>query len=205
MKMIKVGLDGLSALEKVAKALFIETKLTGNPHFPAAAPFIAMLTTARLALESAIAAALHGGTDNTFAKNEAEAALDEAIVQTAGHVQSVAGGNEAMILSAGFDVRKPSAPMGPLPKVGNLRADLTDKIGEILADWDSERGAREYELQRNSGDPVDDAAWKTIAFTTRSKHTDSGLPTGTKHWYRVRLMGTGGIGPWSDPAQAMCR
>lgn len=205
MKTIKIGLAGLSALDKVAKALFIETQLTGNLAFPGAAPFIALLTAARLKLVAAIAAAIDGGKAATFAKNEAEAELDEAITQTAGYVVSVAGHDEALILSAGFDVRKPSAPIGNLPAPPNLRADLTDMPGEINADWDPVHGAHEFEFQRNDTDPAVEANWSTLGMTTKSKYLDQGLASGSIHWYRVRARGTAGDGPWSDPARAMAR
>lgn len=205
MKGIKVGLDGLSALDKVAKALLIELKLTGNVAFPGAAAYVLLLTAARVKLENAIAQALNGGKDATFAKNEAEAELDEVIMQTAGFVVSVAGNNEALILSAGFEVRKPGAPIGALPAPPNLRADLTDQIGEIRVDWDVVHGSHEFELQRNSGDPADEAAFKTIAFTTKSKFMDKGLASASVHWYRVKARGTAGDSPWSDPARAMAR
>lgn len=205
MKTIKIGLDGLSALDKVAKALFIETKLNGNASFPGAAAFVLLLTTARQKLEAAIAAALNGGKDATFAKNQAEDDLDEVVVQTAGYVMSVAGGDEALILSAGYEVKKPGGAIGPLPKVANLRADLTDKLGQILADWDPMHGAHEFEVHRNDGDPTVEADWKVVAFTTKSKYPDTGLVSGSTHWYRVRARGTAGDSPFSDPARAMAR
>lgn len=205
MKAIKVGLDGLSALDKVAKTLFIEGKLAGNLAFPTPQPTIAALKTAREKLESAIAAALNGGKDATFAKNTAEDELDELIVQEAGYVVSIAGGDEALILSAGFEVRKPGTPIGPLPKPPNMRADLTDQVGEILADWDPVHGVHEYEVQRNSGDPAVEGDWRVVGFTTKSKFLDTGLASGSVHWYRVRARGTAGESPMSDPARAMAR
>lgn len=205
MKTIKIGLDGLSPLDKVAKALYIEGKMAGNPDFPTPQPPLADIKTAREKLELAIATALNGGKDATFAKNQAEAELDELLVQEAGYVVSVAGGNEAKILGAGYEVRKPASPIGPLPKVANLRADLTDQVGEILTDWDPLRGAHEFEVQRNSGDPAVEADWKVIAFTTKSKFLDKGLVSGSWHWYRVRARGTAGDSPFSDPAKAMAR
>lgn len=205
MATIKIGLNGLSALEKVAKALFIETKLAGNVAFPGAAAFIVLLTAARLKLEAAIAATLDGGKAATFAKNEAEAELDELITQIAGYVVSVAGEDEALILSAGFDVRKPNTSIGALAAPTNLRADLTDKPGQILSDWDPVHGAHEFEVERNDADPSDEKEWKVIGFTTKSKFLDTGLASGSTHWYRVRARGTAGDSPWSDPAQAMAR
>lgn len=205
MKTIKIGLDGLTALDKVAKALFIETKLTGNLAFPGAAALLVLLTAARLKLENAIAATLDGGKAATFAKNEAEAEVDELITQLAGYVVSVAAGDEALILSAGFEVRKPGSPIGALPAPANLRADLTDKPGEILADWDPVRGSHEFEMQRNSTDPAVEADWSTLGMTTKSKFLDTGLKSGSTHWYRVRARGTAGDSPFSDPARGMAR
>jgi hypothetical protein len=205
MKTIKVGLDGLSALDKVAKALYIEGKMTGNLNFPGAAALLLLLVAAREKLELAIAATLDGGKSVTFAKNEAEAELDEVITQLAGYVVSVAGHNEAMILSAGFEVRKQPTPIGPLSAPANLRADLTDKDGQIKADWDPVHGAHEYEVERNSTDPADPTAWKVVGFTTKSKFLDAGLASGSIHWYRVRVRGTAGDSPYSDPARAMAR
>lgn len=205
MRSIKIGLDGLSALEKVAKALFIETKLTGNAAFPGAAAMLVLLTAARVKLENAIAATLDGGKAATFAKNEAEAEVDELITQLAGYVVSVAGHDEALILSAGFELRKPATAIGDLGAPANLRADLTDKVGQILAEWDPVRGAHEYEVQRNSTEPLEEANWNAGGMTTKSKFLDETLVSGSKHWYRVRARGTAGDSPWSDPANAMCR
>ncbi len=36
-----------------------------------------------------------------------------------------------------------------------------------------------------------------------SKHTETGLTSGTKYWIRVRAVGASGFGPWSDPAVKM--
>ncbi|MEO8069051.1 MAG: fibronectin type III domain-containing protein [Flavobacteriales bacterium] len=205
MKTIVVGLDGLSALDKVAKCLYIETKLTLNLSFPNPQPSIAALTAGRLKLENKIAGTLDGGKAATFAKDEAEAELDEMITQEAGHVQSIAGNNEAMIRSAGFDVRTRGGRIGPLSAPANLRADLTDQVGEIKTDWDPVHGSHEFELQRNDKDPADAAEWKVVGMTTQSKYLDKGLVSGSVHWYRVKARGTAGESPYSDPARAMAR
>jgi hypothetical protein len=89
--------------------------------------------------------------------------------------------------------------------VANLTADLTDKPGEILADWDTMHGAHEFEVQRISGDTIVEDAWRVVGFTTKSKFLDQGLESGSVHWYRVRARGTAGESPFSDPARAMAR
>ena len=205
MKTIKIGLDGLSALDKVAKALFIENKLTGNPNFATPQPAIGAIKAARQKLEAAIASTIDGGKASTFAKNQAEDELDEILTQEAGYVVSIAGHDEGKILSAGFEVRKQPKPIGDLPAPGNVHADLTDMPGEIKAAWDPVRGSHEFEVQRNDSDPADAAAWHVVGMTTRSRFLDFGLATGSIHWYRVRARGTAGDSPFSDPARGMAR
>ncbi|MBP6390569.1 MAG: hypothetical protein KA175_01285 [Flavobacteriales bacterium] len=205
MTSIKIGLDGLTALDKVAKAVFIGGKMTGNATFPTPVPTLAALDTARENLELAIAAALDGGKSVTFAKNEAEADLDEVITQLAGYVVSIAGADEVKIRSAGFDVRRRGSPIGELLAPGNLRADLTEFQGQIATDWDPVYGARLYEVYRNDSDPAVEAEWKLVAMTTKSKHLEQGLASGSTHWFRIKALGTAGESPLSDPAQAMAR
>jgi hypothetical protein len=205
MKAIKVGLDGLSPLDKVAKAMFIGTKMTDNPAFATPVPALSVLTAARLALEDAIAAMLNGGKAATFARNEAEAALDEVITQLAGYVVSTVGSNEALIRSSGFDVRQRGAPIGSLPAPANLRADLTEFQGQIKLAWDRERGAALNEVQQNDGDPEDEATWKLIAMTTKSRLTVEHLTSGKTYWFRVRAQGTAGESPMSGPARSIAR
>ena len=202
---IIVGMDGLTPLQKVARALYIETKLTGNAPFAGISPTVAQLTAARVKLETAIAVALDGGKTATFLKRQAEEELDLLVTQIAGAVQAIAGNDEALILSAGFEVRHRGKPIGPVPAPANLRADLTDVVGQIKVDWDVVYGAHEYELQRNDRDPMDPSAWEPLDTVTPSKYLDEGLASGSTHWYRVRARGTAGASEWSDPAKAMAR
>ncbi len=205
MKTIIVGMDGLTALQKVARALYIETKLTGNVPFASLSALVVLLAAARVKLENAIANSLDGGKTATFLKNEAEEELDVLVAQIAGGVQSIAGDNEALILSAGFEVRHRGGPIGPLPAPANLRADLTDMAGQSKGDWGVGYGALEYELERNDLDPMDPNGWKPLDTVTPSKYLDEGLASGSTHWYRVRARGTAGPSPWSDPAKGTAR
>jgi hypothetical protein len=205
MKAIKVGLDGLSPLDKVAKSMFIETKMAGNLAFPTPVPALTVLTAAREALEESIANTLNGGKAATFARNEAEEALDEVITQLAGYVVSTVGSNEALIRSSGFDVRQRGLPIGSLPAPANLRADLTEFQGQIKLAWDRERGAVLNEVYQSDGDPNDETTWKMVAMTTRSRFIVEHLTSGKTYWFRVRAQGTAGESPISGPARSMAR
>lgn len=203
MKTIRVGLDGLSAIDKVAKALFIHGKMTGNASFPTPVPTLVVLDAARVALESAVAETLNGGKAATFAKNQAEDELDELITQLAGYVISVAGSDEAMILSSGFELRKRGSPIGDLPAPEKLRARFTDQHGQIKLDWSRVQGASLYQVYQNDTDPTKEELWKLLTMTTRSRHMVDGLTTGQYYWFRVNAVGTAGESPMSDPATSL--
>ena len=203
MKTIKVGLDGLTPIEKVAKSLYIETKMTGNPDFTTPVPSLAAVKNARLTLEQAVADTLNGGKAATFAKDQAEDVLDELLTQLAGYVVSVAGGDEAKIRGSGYDLRKRGEPIGDLPAPPNLKATFSEVPGRIDLAWGGVHGAHLYQVFMNTTDPDDEAAWKLITMTTRSRHVVLGLTTGKFYWFRVNAVGTAGESPMSDPAKSL--
>lgn len=205
MKAIRVGLDGLTATEKTAKALFIHTRMTGNANFTTPVPTLATLDAARQDLEDAVAAALDGGKAAVFAKNEAEKALDEIITQLAGYVMSVAGDDEVKILSSGFELRRAASPIGVLPAPRNMSADLTDFPGQVKLDWDGVKGAALYQVFQNDTDPDDALAWKVIGMTTQSRMLVNDLESGKTYWFRANAVGTAGESPMSDPATSVAR
>ncbi len=205
MKTIKLGLDGLSAIEKVAKSLFIETKMTAAiATFPTPSPTLLVVKAAREDLEAAVAETLNGGKAATFAKDQAEAVLTELLTQLAGYVMSVAGSDEAKILSSGYELRRRGDPIGDLPAPVNLVATFTDFPGRIDLDWDPVYGAHLYQVYQNDLDPNDPAKWKLITMTTASKFVIEGLVTGVYYWFRVNAVGTAGESPMSDPAKSLC-
>lgn len=205
MKTIKVGLDGLTALDKVAKSLYIETKMAAEvATFPTPVPPLATVKTARQDLEAAVAATLNGGKAATLAKDQAEDALDELLTQLAGYVVSVAGGDEAILLKSGFDLRRRGSPIGDLPAPVDVRAGFTTTPGRIDLDWQRVYGAVLYQVYQNAVDPDVEAEWKLITMTTRSKHAVEDLVTGKYYWFRVNAVGTAGESPMSDPAKSLC-
>ena len=101
--------------DKVAKALLLETKMTGNANFPTPDPTLVDLKTGREKLEVAMVAAANGDHVRIFERNVAEVELDQLIVRLAMYVSNVAQGDPLIILSSGFDLRKEASPIGPLP------------------------------------------------------------------------------------------
>src|SRR5438128_1656022 len=108
MSQIKLNLSRLSIAEKTALGRQIVASMTGNPQFPTPHPPLTELTTAFDELEQAssdVQAARQVSKTKTSIQNTKEDAVDKLLSQSAGYVSSIAGGDDAIILSAGMGVR----------------------------------------------------------------------------------------------------
>jgi hypothetical protein len=203
MARIKLNLRTLSIPEKIARAQQIVAALTGNPNFTSPHPPLAQVTAAIGELEAAANAAQAARQEakaRTAAQNTREEALDQILMQLVAHVESVAGSDQELIMSAGLDVRGPSAPSTSTPSAPpSLTATAGDHDGEIDLSWDTVRGARSYVVER-SPDPPADTTWAHAAVSIRSSITIQGLTTGTRYWFRVAAITTNGQTAWSNPA-----
>jgi hypothetical protein len=202
MSKIKLNFVRLSIAEKVARAQQIVDALTGNTNFPTPSPALASITTGINDLNAAFAeaqAARQVAKEKTSIQNEKEGLLDQLIAKLAAYVESVAGSNESLILSAGMDMRSapvasntvPEQPQGLTPTVG-------DRDGEVDLSWDTVAGARSYVIDKST-DPTA-TSWSHAGVSTKSSFTATGLTSGTRYWFRVAAINNRGQSGWSDPA-----
>ena len=205
MSKIKKGLSRLGPTAMVAKARYIEQRMTGNPAFPDPAPSLADVGLAREALEAAITPAVDGGRTARAIRNARKDELKLLLDQLAGYVASRAEGNELAILSSGYEVRQTSAPLPEPTAPVDLRAELSAHPGRVDLTWAAPRGAVTYHVQVNRVSPDDANAWELVGVTTRSRYSVSGLDAAKPSWFRVSAIGTAGTSAWSDPAQSMVR
>ena len=61
-------------------------------------------------------------------------------------------------------------------------------------------GARTYEIQLAQGDPSLEANWKSA---TASHMLVEDLTPAHTYWFRVRAIGSGGAGRWTDPVSVI--
>ncbi|HRO98716.1 MAG TPA: fibronectin type III domain-containing protein [Flavobacteriales bacterium] len=205
MAEIKRGTGRLTSNQLAAKADFIVERMSDNPAFPDAAPFVTAVATASAALRDAIRDALDGGKTATAIKNSRHRDLKRGLDRLAGHVSSVAGGNELAILSSGFGVRKPSSPQPEPAMPTNLRASISDHTGRVDLSWDPVVPAVTYHTEWTAGDPTDEQAWELVSVSTRSSVKVSGLPSGKVSYFRVAGIGTKGMGPWSQVVSTLVK
>ena len=203
MSTLKKGTSKLNATELVAKSLYIESRMDGNPDFPSPEPKLSDVTAAREALEASITLATDGGRSAHAQKRRDQLALRALLDRLAGHVVSVADGDEVMIRNAGWEVRRRTVPVGPLTPPTDVLARISSFTGRILLRWQAVPNAYTYQVYINDTDPADANAWQLTGVSSRAKHQVDGLTPGRFYWFRVNAVGSTGAGPLSDVARCM--
>jgi hypothetical protein len=203
MSKIKLNLSSLTVPQKLAKAQQIVSALTGNGSFPTPSPALANITSAVTELDaaaSAVQTARQTAKEKTSTQNQKEDALDQLLTKLAAYVESVAGSNEQLILSAGMDTRAAAvATTDPPGQPQALTPTAGDHDGEIDLSWDTVSGAKSYVIDK-SGDPVTPTSWSHAGVSTQSNFTAAGLISGGRYWFRVAAVNNNGQSGWSDPA-----
>jgi hypothetical protein len=203
---IKLNFNRLSLTEKIAKARQIVTALTGNPSFATPTPALATVTTTINETETASTEAQQArqtAKEKTSAVNQKEEALDRLVSQLAAYVESIAGDDETLILSAGMGARERGVTTTEAPTVPKgLTASAGDHDGEVDLSWDRLAGAKSYVVEK-SVDPPTATGWSHTAVSTKSSFTVTGLTSGTRYWFRVAAINANGQSGWSDPASKM--
>lgn len=194
-----------SVPDKLLKAQYILAQMTQNAvDFPTPSPTLAEVNTAVQTLAEATIAAQAGGYALTFAKNEAESALDALMKSLQAYVQNVSGGSEAIIIRSGMDVKRSASPLPDPLQVQNLNAFPTRKQGEVQLTWDVLENVIGYRVERWFEDDAGNGFWDQIAISTKSKFLVTGLSTGTVYRFRVAGLGKDDIvGPYSQEAQSV--
>ena len=109
-----------SDLGIITKAGIIQEKMTGNEHFPTPEPPLPTLNIARAGFLAAYNKSVDESKEDTSLKNTERVELENILRQVGQYVQSASYGQEAIILSSGFDMRKKAEPIGSLEQAMGL-------------------------------------------------------------------------------------
>jgi hypothetical protein len=207
MAKVKLNFRRLSVTEKIARGRQIVDAMTANSaSFPNPVPTLAGITAAIDALEQANADSLKAravSKQSTAVLEEKEDELSDQMSRLVSYVDSASSGQDDVILSAGMDVRTPSALANVTPDTPTtITPTMGDLDGEIDLTWNAVANAQSYIVQISPNPPTD-TSWTQAAVVTASKHTVKNLTSGTKYWFRVCAVGSGGQSGWSDPATKM--
>ncbi len=197
---VKLGLNNLSVTELIERAQQITTAMTGNPDFATPNPALTAVTAATndvVAANNASNQARMESKAKTTALNDRVDTLRGMLTQLGSYVENIANGKEALIQSAGMDVKAARSASAAPGVVSGFEATTGDNDGEIDLSWNSLDGASSYVVERSlAGPPA--AGWEHQATVTKSRMTANGLTSGTRYWFRVAAVAPKGQGGWSD-------
>lgn len=203
MAKVKLNISRLSISDRIARCRQIIAAMTGNANFPTPNPPLATVTVAITELDSATndaQAARQESKAKTAIQSDKDDILNGLMSQLAAYVETTAGGDEAMIRSAGMDTKAPPAlPSDIPPPPANLSATAGDRDGEIDLSWEAVSGAKSYVIEQ-SADPPGPDTWKHAVVSARSSQTIDDLESGKRYWFRVAAVNGLGQSGWSDPA-----
>lgn len=203
IKRVRIGTEDLDVPQLVSHARTVKTKLEEGTTFDGLDAQITMLHNATELLHTR-----HQNVVATGQTLEQQQALEgqqrtevENILSVLGAgVEHTAQGDTAVILASGFDLQASPQPVGPVGAPQNLRAQTSDTQGEVTCRWRRLLGAASYFVEC-SEDPT--GPWLPSGVTTRASFQVTGLVSGKRYRFRVRALGTAGLGPWSDEAVKM--
>src|SRR3990172_3419705 len=132
MKKVKVLLSfkALSVPKKIVFGRNVIEEMTGNANFVTPNPTIAVLTQTTDDLETAESAALGGGEEQTAIMHQKEKIWDDTFELEAKYVDGIANGDEAIILSSGFNHSKQPQPHGIPDAPENVKIKSGDRSEE---------------------------------------------------------------------------
>ncbi|MEO8066968.1 MAG: fibronectin type III domain-containing protein [Flavobacteriales bacterium] len=200
---VRLGTTGITPTALVEKGRNNVTMLTGNAAFPTPTPTLAAITAAYDALDTANQAYdFNRGKAEKEARDAAFATAMEQMRELAGYVQAHCNNDKELIISSGFDVRRLSQPIGPLPAPANVRALVTSYPGRLELRWNGVRGRIIYGAEITDTDPLNAGGWAPLAQTSKNRYTVEGLKSNTVYSFRITTIGSDGASPVSDIATA---
>lgn len=199
MAKIVIGFNGLSVPAQIERTRLIVNSMTGNANFTTPNPALATITTAVNALEVVYNESRGRDKVKVALMRIQQKELLNIIGSLAGYVQSISEGNEAIILSSGFSVRKPRQPLGPVTAPKDLEVEQGTQTNSLLARWKPVTGGVAYVVEISSDPMPEEKTFSPIGVTTKGRFQVESLNSGEKYWIRVAAIGKEGVGPFSDP------
>jgi len=200
MATVKAGFSSLPVTQKIVKARYYVSQMTGNANFPTPDPTLNNVGSKADALEQAFNDAQDGSKPKIALAKAAEAELDAIIVLLIAYVQYVSKGDETIIKSSGFEIKENKTTPLPIPMVTGLKADPGVNEGEVNLYWDRIANSKVYKIEKSADGNTN---WNYAGESVKASITLTSLPTATKIWFRIAGVGAKGQGPWSDPAKGL--
>jgi len=186
-----------SDLELKNKADNIVICLTETPKFAPLAPKATQIKAQVDDFDSFLARMAQGNKQLTVEKNKSRKLLEDLLGSTGLQVQDLSNGDENVILSAGFDVKRKPTPVGLLERPANVVANPGPRRGSLEVSWDVVQNSRLYELEIIEYLVTDKSVRQRLS-TTKHKLVIDGLIRGQAYSIEVAGAGSDPGRVWSD-------
>lgn len=203
MKLIKTDLRGLNALQVLMRARIVYHAVKDNPLFPSPTPSLADFQAGIDRLAESVRNTYSGGSKLEYVLKQKH--LDEmaALIKSmAAYVSIVAQGESSVVMAAGFEQRKASAPISKLAAPQQLRSRTGELPCTIKVRWKPVRGARMYRVwvykgYSSTGTPLRE--FQQLA----SNCLIEGLEPLEYYTFQVQAIGVRTVSPISDISSAL--
>ena len=183
------------------KAMHVNEEMKNNPNFLTPEPPLTGLETTTGEFIMALKNIEDGTKEDTVIKNDRRKILENILKPLAEYVQLTSGGDEAIILSSGFDVNKKPVFVGPLAKATSLSVKVGDNRGTVVAECDVVPHASFYEFEHSEMPIILNSIWTKLTSTKR-KLIINQLISGKQYSFRVAGAASDPTRIWSDEIQS---
>lgn len=202
MARVKIDFERKPVPQQIEISRHIQKKMAGNSHFLLPDPDLATIKTTTDRLEQSFIEASRGDLNKKAEMRLRRAELKELISRLAYYVQHASKGNEEIILSSGFSVRKKKEKAVVPFRPEGLKVKPAVREGELELVWTAVKGATFYIIAICSKElNLDSFELRTVS--QKARVTISGLQGVERYWFRVAAANAAGVSGWSDPVMGV--
>lgn len=193
---IKFRFSRLNDSKFILKCQEISGAMVDSIYFKDPTPATPEVVDAIGAFSDAVTAAASGDRFKVAEKNRLRKVLEDMMLQWGGYVTMVAAGDKTKLLASAYDVvsdgesQDITAPQSVKILSGPNSGDVIIKISGV-------KGKKMYGYEYTL-DPLSENSVWVQAHNTKVKHLFEGLQPGKKYWFRIAVIGTGGVKVYSD-------
>jgi hypothetical protein len=187
--------------EQAAFTNDVINKMTKDAQFVSLTPQVEELKKRYDAFQIAASNAVNGGKLTTMEKDDKLADMLFQLTLVARLVDVLANENEAVILAAGFDVRKKATPVTELSTPTDVKATNVERSGAVKLTWKAVEGATIYGIERREkGTDV----WRNGDYCASRSKIIEGLTINAQSEFMIRaISGTGIKSDWSQVVEVL--
>lgn len=183
--------------ELSVKASHVIEQMTKNASFPTPNPPLELIGESNAGFIVALQNVEGGSREDTVIKNNRRKIVENLLKLETDYVQQVSEGDEAIILSSGFDVYKKPGLVGPLAKATGLNLKAGENKGSIVAACNVVPNAAFYEFEYTDAPNHAGSIWIKRT-TTKHKLLIDALTSGKQYVFHVAGAGSDPARNWSD-------